>query len=212
MPSRARSRCPSPASRSTNTSPRGYSTVAGHTVEPLVKDRRRSAEDTTSPASALGLDVVSVGVTLIWVENVYSFGWKMYNALHIADHRRFRSKLRVLNNGRWCRGRWRGLAGPHASTPGAAGVEGAGGTGGPCRGAVGGGGAWPGFETTRRAEGSRRGRLAGGPTPTGTHSGPAPQPGPPAPGTPAEPQRMFHVKHLPNHRPRYPVWPGKWHT
>ena len=39
---------------------------------------------------------------------------------------------------------------------------------------VGGGGAWPGFKTTRRAEGSRRGRLAGGPPPTGTHSGPAP--------------------------------------
>ena len=33
---------------------------------------------------------------------------------------------------------------------------------------VGGGGAWPGFETTRRAEGSQRGRLAGGPPPTGT--------------------------------------------
>ena len=30
---------------------------------------------------------------------------------------------------------------------------------------VGGGGAWPGFETTRRA------KLAGGPPPTGTHSG-----------------------------------------
>ena len=52
---------------------------------------------------------------------------------------------------------------------------------------VGGGRAWPGFETTRRAEGSRRGRLAGGPPPTGTPSGPAPQPGPTAPGTPAVP-------------------------
>ena len=40
---------------------------------------------------------------------------------------------------------------------------------------VGGGGAWPGFETTRRAEGSRRGRLAGGPPPTGTSSSPARQ-------------------------------------
>ena len=40
---------------------------------------------------------------------------------------------------------------------------------------VGGGGAWPGFETTRRAEGSRRGRLAGGPPPTGTTSSPARQ-------------------------------------
>ena len=25
-------------------------------------------------------------------------------------------------------------------------------------------------------------------------------------------QPMFHVKHLPIHRPRYPVSPGKWHT
>ena len=40
---------------------------------------------------------------------------------------------------------------------------------------MGGGGAWPGFETTRRAEGSQRGRLAGGPPPTGTLSSPAPQ-------------------------------------
>ena len=38
------------------------------------------------------------------------------------------------------------------------------------------------------------------------------RPGPPAPGTPASPQPMFHVKHLPIHRPRYPVSPGKWHT
>ena len=35
------------------------------------------------PPSALGLAAVPVGVTLIWVENVYSFGWKLYNALHI---------------------------------------------------------------------------------------------------------------------------------
>ena len=40
---------------------------------------------------------------------------------------------------------------------------------------VGGGGAWPGFETTRRAEGSQRGRLAGGPPPTGTPCSPAGQ-------------------------------------
>ena len=38
---------------------------------------------------------------------------------------------------------------------------------------VGGGRAWPGFETARRAEGSQRGRLAGGPPPTGTPSSPA---------------------------------------
>ena len=52
---------------------------------------------------------------------------------------------------------------------------------------VGGGGAWPGFESTRRAEGSRRGRLAGGSPPTGAPSSPAPRPspqkGPTAPGT-----------------------------
>ena len=35
----------------------------------------------------------------------------------------------------------------------------------------GGGRAWPGFEPTRRAEGSRRGRRAGGPPPSGTDSG-----------------------------------------
>ena len=35
----------------------------------------------------------------------------------------------------------------------------------------GGGRAWPGFETTRRAEGSRRGRRAGGPPPSGTEKG-----------------------------------------
>ena len=47
---------------------------------------------------------------------------------------------------------------------------------------VGGGGAWP--ASSRRAErSSRRGRLAGGPPPTGTLSSPARQ-GAPAPGTP----------------------------
>ena len=40
---------------------------------------------------------------------------------------------------------------------------------------VGGGGAWPGFEATRRAEGSQRGRRAGGSPPTGTQSSPAPR-------------------------------------
>ena len=35
----------------------------------------------------------------------------------------------------------------------------------------GGGRAWPGFEPTRRAEGSRRGRRAGGPPPSGTEKG-----------------------------------------
>ena len=34
-----------------------------------------------------------------------------------------------------------------------------------------GGRAWPGFEPTRRAEGSRRGRRAGGPPPSGTEKG-----------------------------------------
>ena len=35
---------------------------------------------------------------------------------------------------------------------------------------VGGGRAWPGFEPTRRAEGSQRGRRAGGPPPSGAES------------------------------------------
>ena len=38
---------------------------------------------------------------------------------------------------------------------------------------VGGGRAWPDNESTRRAEGSRRGRVAGGPPPTGAESSPA---------------------------------------
>ena len=44
-------------------------------------------------------------------------------------------------------------AGPwHTRTTGTAGVEGAGGTRGLTAATVGGGGAWPGFETTRRAK------------------------------------------------------------
>ena len=75
------------------------------------------------------------------------------------------------------------------NTPGPTGVEGAGGTGGPGRGA----GGW------RQGQGGPRDRplravrlacgdLAGGPPPTGTHSGPALQGRAPAPGTPAGPQ------------------------
>ena len=45
--------------------------------------RYAHVEDTTRPTSVAGPGRVPVGVTLIWVENVYSFGWKMYNALHI---------------------------------------------------------------------------------------------------------------------------------
>ena len=73
----------------------------------------------------------------------------------------------------------------------AAGEESAGGTGGRkrawlrCPWAV----AGPGRTTSRRAErSSRRGRLAGGPPPTGTPSSPAPQQDQTAPGTPAAPQ------------------------
>ena len=63
-------------------------------------------------------------------------------------------------------------ASKHNSTPGTAGVKSAGGTRGPGRGAVGRG---PGQASRRRAErSSRRGRLAGGPPPTGTHSDQAP--------------------------------------
>ena len=82
--------------------------------------------------------------------------------------------------GRGAGGRRQGLVGLRADAPshtqqhGAAGVEGAGGTGGPGRGA----GGW------RQGQGGPRDRplravrlacgdLAGGPPPTGTHSGPA---------------------------------------
>ena len=48
--------------------------------------------------------------------------------------------------------------------------------------------AGPGQASRRRTErSSRRGRRAGGPPPTGTQSSPAPQAGPPAPGTPVGP-------------------------
>ena len=67
---------------------------------------------------------------------------------------------------------WPGFEATHnrAST---AGAEGAGRTRGlRCQAAVpvGGGRAWPDNEPTRRAEGSRRGRRAGGPPPSGTES------------------------------------------
>ncbi len=78
-------------------------------------------------------------------------------------------------------GAWQG----YSQRPSPTGVEGTGGSGGPGRGA----GGW------RQGQGGPRDRplrafrlacgdLAGGPPPTGTHSGRAPQPGPPAPGTP----------------------------
>ena len=46
---------------------------------------------------------------------------------------------------------------------------------GPAAVLVGGGRAWPGFEIDHSERSSRRGRRAGGPLPTGTHSGPAQQ-------------------------------------
>ena len=101
--------------------------------------------------------------------------------------------------------RWEAAARP--SGPGPIGAEGAGGQGcgargwrqgqakymhtkyrpmggrrGACR-------AWPGFETTRRTEGSRRGRRAGGQAPRRSEIR---RPGPKAPGTPAE-----HTKYRP---------------
>ena len=88
------------------------------------------------------------------------------------------------------RASWR-RAEPHVSTPGAAGVEGVGGSGGHerawlrCPWAV----AGPGRASRRRAgRSSRRGRLAGGPPPTGTPSSPARRTACAAPGTPAGPQ------------------------
>ena len=105
---------------------------------------------------------------------------------------------RVRGTCQGTRGRWQGQGGPRTrrivlSTTGPTGVEGAGRTGGPGRGAgrrrrgqaavlVGGSRAWlrcpwaaagPGRASRRRAErSSRRGRLAGGPPPTGTPSSP----------------------------------------
>ena len=64
---------------------------------------------------------------------------------------------------------------------------------------VGGGRAWPGFETPRRAEGSRRGRP--GPTAPGTPVGPqATQAGrPPPTGTPSSPAQQ-HTTRRPEHQ------------
>ena len=55
--------------------------------------------------------------------------------------------------------------------------------------------AGPGRASRRRAErSSRRGRLAGGPPPTGAPSSPAPQQDQTAPGTPAEPQTQTQTR------------------
>ena len=91
------------------------------------------------------------------------------------------------------RGRWRGLAGLQANAPSHTSATRRRRCGGRrrdrrawlrCPWAV----AGPGRASSRRAErSSLRGRLAGGPPPTGTPSSPAPQPGPTAPGTPAAP-------------------------
>ena len=51
--------------------------------------------------------------------------------------------------------------------------------------AVGGGGAWPGFEIDLGAVRLACGNLTGGPPPTGAPSSPAPQQDPTTPGTPA---------------------------
>ena len=92
---------------------------------------------------------------------------------------------------------------PHVSTPGAAGVEGVGGAGGRerawlrCPWAV----AGPGRASRRRAgRSSRRGRLAGGPPPTGTPSSPAQQ----APGTPVGPQQQAPHQRAQAYKNRHP--------
>ena len=64
-----------------------------------------------------------------------------------------------------------GLAGLRADAPSISSTASAAGMEGPeglFAVLVGGGRAWPGFETTRRAEGSQRGRRAGGPPPNST--------------------------------------------
>ena len=110
------------------------------------------------------------------------------------------------------------------STPGAAGVEGAGGTGGPGCGArgrrrdrrtrlrcpwaaagpedqaavpVGGGGAWPGFETTRRAK--LAARTARGWVADRRHTQ---RPDPTAPGKPVAPQAPPEIRWRRKHRRR----------
>ncbi len=100
------------------------------------------------------------------------------------------------------RASWR-RAEPHVSTPGAAGVEGVGGSGGHerawlrCPWAV----AGPGRASRRRAgRSSRRGRLAGGPPPTGTPSSPAQQ----APGTPVGPQQQAPHQRAQAYKNRHP--------
>ena len=60
---------------------------------------------------------------------------------------------------------------------------------GPAAVPVGGGGAWPGFEPTRRAK--LAARTASGRAAAHRHTQ---RPGPPAPGTPAEPQAPPHVR------------------
>ena len=154
-----------------------------------------------------------------------------------ADHRRFRSKLHVWITWRWCSG-WRqgqaavrvgdvkawprcpwAVAGPgRANRPDAAGMERAASTIGPGRGAR---GRWRGLaglrddapSDARGADGSRAGRRPR------AHQAARHRPSSPAPQNRAygarntdRPQPMFHVKHLPIPRPRYPVSPGKWHT
>ena len=96
---------------------------------------------------------------------------------------------------------------PHINTPGATGVEGAGGSGGPGRGA----GGW------RQGQGGPRDRplraqlacgdLAGGPPPTGTHSGRAPKRHNGAPGVPAAPQATRDPGRAGHAAPRTPAAP-----
>ena len=108
------------------------------------------------------------------------------------------------------RGRWRGLAGLRDDAPSEArGADGSRAGRRPRAHKAARPTQRPGLPgTPRSADGSRAGRRP----PAHQAARPTQRPVPPAPGTPAVPQRMFHVKHLPNHRPRYPVWPGKWHT
>ena len=154
-------------------SPRGYSTVADQAVEPIGTDRQCNAEDTVRPASALGLAAMPVGVALIRVENVYSFGWKMYNALHIRGSQEIQKQAARLNNWRWCP--WV-TAGPGRAARQHTRCRRCGWrrrdqrTWPRCPWVT----AGPGRASRQRAErSSRRGCLAGGPPPTGTHSGPA---------------------------------------
>ena len=129
-----------------------------------------------------------------------------------GSRRQRRARLR-------CQWRWRGLAGlrdnaprqrtAHQVSPVLKEPEG---PKGQAAVPVGGGGAWPGFEPTRRAKGSRRVGSRAGRRPRAHQAARPAQPGPPAPRAPAVPQEQQAAPRMRKPRPadagrgfRYPV-------